>query len=858
MGTQEGGRDWVAVANDLLTKCNINLQAEKLTDCNSNVFISLYENILGEKVPDFIAIPRSQEDDAHNVQSVIDSLSLDYLQISLSHITGENIVRGDHESIKNLLEIFDGLLEYLNEEIQEDLQNGVVPREDVNERIPDGSKELGTCEVRVQRDSELEGACSSSNGLSSDHGPSEATEVGVPASTGVPAQEVESMEHHPNAESSEGPREAAEVVSAPLCVSAEEAGGSPASPKSSEAPTPSGQPTDQDTDAPMHTAIALQPAIQSDAPHRAPANQAPATASQIQEQPAEQDGASASETGRLRAGKIVNNGLSSPQVSPSPAHSERSGRQRSRTDVEGETLEPTRGGLHRVLFRTQPDVLFLKLQEEIATTTPSPPDTDEDQEEEISRHRFRRADQKFNEEEEKEEGLPESLSQRREKNKKAEKELHLIADKLSHRIEVLDQMLKRVLDESGESSEVKEDDDLCPSNGIVKSHRTSRHSEFPRSERDRRAHTETEARTPEGRLQRNATPDRTSGREARHQTSARKHRRTLLNQLYEEELRRYEQEELDRVRVRAQEAEREYREAILRDASRNTRSSPAKMKAQHKTERLSRTRQETVQPAKETQMLPLLLDELPHLHISPQALGEMWQKQLQHMERLTAVSSPHSRRRSKLTGELEEAQRKHDLLQALVQKQQAHRSHLRDFKEQSQQQRSAHTRLRDQRQQVARATRYHQEFHVQHRARLMKARTKEERMFRQLFEEGLELQKMRLREQRALAKEQQLEEQRRQMEKFTSMENYYKDQFSLLAEKVEEERQENHIRKRAQEKALMKMKRDLRARMEREIRELQKIIVQNEEDDHFKAQDLQRLRGRIQLASFQNQTSYLH
>ncbi len=37
---------------------------------------------------------------------------------------GENVVRGDKESIKNLLEIFDGLLEYLKEEISEESQNG--------------------------------------------------------------------------------------------------------------------------------------------------------------------------------------------------------------------------------------------------------------------------------------------------------------------------------------------------------------------------------------------------------------------------------------------------------------------------------------------------------------------------------------------------------------------------------------------------------------------------------------------------------------------------------------------------------------------------------------------------------------
>uniref|UniRef100_A0A7N5JMQ2 Centrosomal protein 95 n=1 Tax=Ailuropoda melanoleuca TaxID=9646 RepID=A0A7N5JMQ2_AILME len=111
--------EWITVANNLLLKCHIHLRIREIEDCDANVFIALYQSILGEKVPDLIAIPRSQEDEAHNVQAVIDSLALDYLQVSLSHITGENIVKGDKESIKNLLEIFDGLLEYLTEHISE-------------------------------------------------------------------------------------------------------------------------------------------------------------------------------------------------------------------------------------------------------------------------------------------------------------------------------------------------------------------------------------------------------------------------------------------------------------------------------------------------------------------------------------------------------------------------------------------------------------------------------------------------------------------------------------------------------------------------------------------------------------------
>ncbi|MEQ2207377.1 hypothetical protein XENOCAPTIV_011347 [Xenoophorus captivus] len=178
-------------------------------------------------------------------------------------------------------------------------------------------------------------------------------------------------------------------------------------------------------------------------------------------------------------------------------------------------------------------------------------------------------------------------------------------------------------------------------------------------------------------------------------------------------------------------------------------------------------------------------------------------------------------------------------------------------------------KLREQRQQIARAKKYHNDYHVQHRARLMRARTKEERvgskanyygllcvylcmqMFRQLFEEGLGLQKLRLREQRAYAKEQQLEHQRRHQDQIESLENYYKDQGNsntfqtLMITSIFVQ-------------ALLKMKRELRSRMEREIRDLQRIIIQNDEDDHFQDLEVQRLRNRVHMASFQYNTSYLH
>ncbi|XP_071361359.1 centrosomal protein of 95 kDa-like [Trachinotus anak] len=891
MGTQEGERDWADVANDLFSKCHINLRLRKLTDCDANVFIALYENILGEKVPDYIARPCSQEDDIHNVQSVIDSLSLDYLQISLSHITGENVVRGDKESIKNLLEIFDGLLEYLSEEISGESQNGEEPNNGVSEDVLGETKESASSDATEHKETKLEGASLSSTGEST-------------------AQSSKHSLHSWNAEEMGSTSELIGLgVSARTFTGKQD--GLAVAPQTSDAVTSSGPLNAQDAPLtePLHSAVALQPPNQSNTPHRPDTDpqtpiQPPTAAGLSHGHTEEGAGPATTEIPKSVAETIVSNGLQSPPLCQSPAVSEKSlsSQQRARTDVEGETLEPTNGGPRRVLFRTQPDVLFLTLQDEMTPVTPSPPDTEEEEQDEEDQSYTKRLQGRRIHHRERtylsnrlEEDFEEPLSYRRQSNRKAEEELHQISEKLSHRLEELDEMLKRVVGESGESSEVREEDKQSHhSDSVMECRKTPRQhtvsetleaepthrtrSLSPSPPRVRRSHGQLENAAAEalslddGRQTNLTASDHSRRGKLHHRLSHRKHSKYLENNAYEEELKRYEDKQradLDKARLKAQEAEREYREAILGDVSQTPRLSPTRTKAQHKSQRNTqitpgRRRQEASRKAtslkvKENELLPALLEELPHLHISPHALGRMWEQQMQQVDRLHALSSSHShQRRSKLSGQVQEAQRKHDLLVEIVRKEQDHNRRLRDFKERIQQQKSTQNRLKEQRQQIARAKKYHNDYHVQHRARLMRARTKEERMFRQLFEEGLELQKVRLREQRAYAREQRLEHQRRHQDHIKSMENYYKDQFSLLAEKLAQERQEIQVRKKAQEKALLKMKRELRSRMEREIGELQKIIIQNDEDDHFQDLEVQRLRSRVQMASFQYNTSYLH
>ncbi|XP_061888721.1 centrosomal protein of 95 kDa-like isoform X2 [Entelurus aequoreus] len=764
MGTPEEERDWVNVANDLLARCHIGAQRlTKLTDCDANVFVCLYENILREKVPDYISTPSSQEDDIHNVQSVIDSLSLDYLQISLSHITGENIIQGDQESIKNLLDIFDGLLEYLSEEISESSHNDEsgLCNGGLREGFPSESEEATNSNAIKNMDTTMEGTS-----LSSDGG------VSAPVSSKSSENSGKSSEYSSKSERMESACELLGFGVSALTFTDRQEEPS-VQPQTTETITTSAFPEDPGAllSVVLHPAIALHPPAQSDSPHPQPP-----TAATIP-----------THTSTAGDERIDCNGLHSP------ARSERDSSIQERSDLKGETLEPTNGGPRRVLFHTQPDVLLLSLQNELPAESPSPPDTEEEEEEDLSSVQLGGlGDQhktllgKLQEEEEEEESK-EPRSPRREE---AEKELRHIKKNVYNRVEELHDMLKRVSGSSGEPAAVRKEQETSRlSERITQPHRSPQQSrETPDATRRSSltsppsAHHYVEEHSEDEEDEAGSLEDsRTADVWQRQPLHRGQHSKSVVKQPYEEELRRLKSKKrvvVDKERHKAQEAEREYREAILKDfptTSPSTTKSWRKVNTQATSGRLRIPKKSASVKVSEQDLLPVLQEELPYLQVSSRELEHMWQQQRQQVERLHAASS-HKQHRGRLCKEMEEAERKHDLLVGMVHRQQEHSRRLRDFKEHAQQQKSTQNRLRDQRQQVARARKYHQDYHVQHRARLMKARTKEEKMFRQLFEEGLEMQKSRLREQRDYATEQRQQHHRQHQDHIQSMENYYRDQ----------------------------------------------------------------------------------
>ncbi|NXQ74832.1 CEP95 protein, partial [Quiscalus mexicanus] len=815
--------DWVDVANDLCRTCHINQDIKHLSECGADLFVCLYESILGEKVPDFIATPRSQEDDAHNVQAVIDSLALDYLQVSLSHITGENIVKGDRESIKNLLEIFDGLLEYLREVSETSSQTGaeinvlssdeiqIAPQEQLASTADQLTEQTLLSSVERSPSEYFIRTCDTDGSGST----SELIKLGDTAYSFSKRGEggVEAV-HEPHQGS--------------LGVSATKLG------------------------EPIQQAIPLLPPFQPSAPawrdphssHRLtaalPCTEAlniPAIEKSLtQKFPDVSDGLPLSRkipVGEVLGGDAKDKGTKVPLVSESSI---------STSSISTSSEEK------------------LSLCAEQVTQTPRPE----------SQH-WPRTTSKY--ENSTPDSLEDSLSHRTTKEKvPKQQEFHEASENLSHRLNELDLMLKRALAEHTREGELPDEDSLSQhSDSATDRGRRTAGRDTPRPRYPGRPRSLSPA-SPLSQHQEPKQRGRGTGQiktihsHLQEERDERTRKAKLVTKAYENELRIFEAREkrrISKLREAAKEMEQEYKENVFQEPpkvsqrvkvySRKTTPQYPKHSQWIPKRGIMKPKQAAPMTIRDNDLLLQLLEEFPHLHISSRTLNKMWHQQLAQTEHLKA---PSARPRPKLQNEVEQALKKHELLAAIIKRDQDHSKRLQEIKQRIQRQKWAQNKVTERRQQVARARKYYEDYRLQLRAKLLRARTREERIFKNLFEEGLEIQKQRLRDLRVYAREKRDEQRREHQIELESLENYYKDQFSMLAEAISQEFQEIQTREKAQAQMLQKSKSEVRSKMEKEIQQLQAAIMHNDDDTFFQELEADRLRARLQMASFQYSQSH--
>ncbi|XP_048180063.1 centrosomal protein of 95 kDa isoform X1 [Corvus hawaiiensis] len=819
MGSAEG-TDWVDVANDLLRTCHINQHIKHLSECGADVFVRLYESILGERVPDFIAAPGSQEDDAHNVQAVIDSLALDYLQVSLSHITGENIVKGDRESIKNLLEIFDGLLEYLREVSEASSQTGadinVLSRDEI--QIASQEQLESTAGQLIQHTllSSVEGSQSEYFVLTCDTDGSGSTSELIKLGDTA----------HSFSERGEGWMEsvhAGELHKGSLSVS------------------------DTKLGEPIQQAILLLPPFQPSDPgwrdcHSSDRQAAALACSQavniptIEKSPSkkfEDVSDSLPLSRKIPVGEMVGSDDAEDNVTKVPLVYESS--------ISASSFEKK-----------------LSLCAEQVTQTPRPESRYQPR---TPRYENSTADL-----------LEDSLSHRTTKEKVPEQEFHEASENLSHRLNELDLMLKRALGEHMREEELTDEDSLSQHSDNVMDYgrraakRDTSHPRYSGRPRSLSPASPT-SQHQEHELHGSGTGQiKTIRSQLQKDRDERTRKTKLVTKAYENELRIYEARErciLSKLREAAKEVEQEYKENIFQEPPKM--SQPVKVYSRKTTPQypkysqwipkrgIMKPKQAAPMTIRDNDLLLQLLEEFPHLHISPCTLNKMWQRQLAHTLHLKVLSG---RPRPKLQNEVEQALKKHELLTAIIKRDQDHSKRLQEIKQRIYRQKWAQNKVTERRQQVARARKYYEDYRVQLRAKMMRERTREAKIFKNLFEEGLEIQKQRLKDLRVYAQEKRDEQWREHQNELESLENYYKDQFSMLAEAVSQEFQEIQTREKAQAQMLQKTRKQLRSKMEKEIQQLQAAIIHNDDDTFFQELEADRLRTRLQMASFQYSQSH--
>ncbi|NWT14407.1 CEP95 protein, partial [Vireo altiloquus] len=805
--------DWVDVANDLLRTCHTNQHIKHLSECGADVFVRLYESILGEKVPDFIATPRSQEDDAHNIQAVIDSLALDYLQVSLSHITGENIVKGDKESIKNLLEIFDGLLEYLREVSEASSQTGA----EIDVLFSD--------EIQIASQEQLESTASQHTLLSSVEGSQPEYFVLTCDTDGSePTSELIKLGDtaHSFSKRGEGWMEsvhAAEPHKESLSATATKLG------------------------EPIQQAIPLLPPFQPSDPgwrdyHSSDRQAAALACSQAVNIPS----ATAHIFFYLLPTLVGTVPLTHTYLSSASAVGEVVGSDDAEDNVTKVPLV-YESSVSASSFEEK-----LSLRAEQVTQTPRP-----------ESHRYENSTTDL---------LEDSLSHRTTKAKVPEQEFREASENLSRRLNELDLMLKRALGEDirEEEESLSQHSDSVMDYGRRTGERDTSHPRYPGRPRSLSPASPSSQHQEHKRHGSGTSQIKALRSQLQKERDERTRKTKLVTKAYENELRIYEARErhiLSKLREAAKEVEQEYKENIFQEPPKM--SQPVKVYSRKTTPQypkysqwipkrgIMKPKQAAPMTIRDNDLLLQLLEEFPQLHISPLTLNKMWQRQLAHTLHLKALSG---RPRPKLQNEVEQALKKHELLAAIIKREQDHSKRLQEIKQRIYRQKWAQNKVTERRQQVARARKYYEDYRVQLRAKMMRERTREAKIFKNLFEEGLEIQKQRLRDLRVYAQEKRDEQRREHQNELESLENYYKDQFSMLAEAISQEFQEIQTREKAQAQMLQKTRKELRSKMEKEIQQLQAAIIHNDDDTFFQELEADRLRTRLQMASFQYSQSH--
>lgn len=107
------------LANKLIVDCRLaHPRVSTMSALSSDLFCQLFAAICGVPVPGLLVNPQSEADESLRIQSIIDALSQDVVQLSLSHISGRRVASKDPRSVLDLLQVLEAWHNLREEESQ--------------------------------------------------------------------------------------------------------------------------------------------------------------------------------------------------------------------------------------------------------------------------------------------------------------------------------------------------------------------------------------------------------------------------------------------------------------------------------------------------------------------------------------------------------------------------------------------------------------------------------------------------------------------------------------------------------------------------------------------------------------------
>ena len=255
-------------------------------------------------------------------------------------------------------------------------------------------------------------------------------------------------------------------------------------------------------------------------------------------------------------------------------------------------------------------------------------------------------------------------------------------------------------------------------------------------------------------------------------------------------------------------------------------------------------------------ILSKLLEEFPHLYLAPETIHDLWQKhskQIEHLQkeqRELEVKYSKDNENTAIRKYLNETHKRQKSLMDIMRKDIEHMQRVQDLKRKQNVENALKYKAREQRFQSVKVKNYFEEFRLQQRAKMLKKLTKEEVLFKQLFNESLKIQKERVREMKKYAKEQRDIKTKQQLNQIESIENFYKNKFNLLNEKIKKEKTDNEIREKSQHEILTKMKSQMKNKLESDIRDLQGQLCNDEDFMYWRQLDANRVENDLKSARY--------